>query len=707
MTNLTDLPDDILGHVPRFLDLVATVRLRSTCRALRNLPALPLTHPKLSVLVSSLEGDVAWFTRALAHPALEMIKKSDRSREINNSKVAELLVRFRVPHRPIWLALATHSLGDHGGNIKVSRLLVAAALENAPEMLPLVTLVDTPEQVPELATLTWQTDDHVAERVYAVYEALYDAEHESAETWRDGLNQALFSQLGCISHYDGRDWISEAYTLRGIVNGKEQEEEGESAMTVLQTLADGLEEELEGAYESLVDNDFVDMDHLPESIGEMCPETHEPGSVADMISADGSAIAHLCIGRTLAGIARLNHADSDVAERVARIAVLFADFESKDTGALWGPEMVSFLLNNCFMATATAAQTQLALEALGTMILRASDLPHGVKLRMNVLVALLHRFNGGSCVILDEKTATSLARVLHYALRDNKDEPFALPMIALLPILGTLLDSEHANAVGYSAKALGHALASPLPAVVEAALSHSAVTKLASTIASDMLPARRGTMEALAEWIGSGNHPLRVLELDLLPTLIAQLKTETDHWVLRWGFKCLHRASKQPLLMDAFLADPDMVKELVAVSVLKDACFIGETLVCCMRRAQLRLICQLATVAAAKKRFDTLVALFDGGLLEFLSKSMEDLNIINDSHYEKGMPLLTTLQAYFDSGVDADLMWGARTKIGGWCGEMDELSTLLEVLGGGWCASKQVKKLARKLEERFEEDEQD
>ncbi|KAI9217145.1 hypothetical protein BC828DRAFT_391918 [Blastocladiella britannica] len=220
MLNLKDLPDDILAHLPRYLDLVAAVRLRSICRSLRILPHIALSHPKLSLLVSALEGDADWFARALIHPSLNTAYCSSSfwcNSYSNTRKVAELLVRFQVTHRSTWLALAAHSRGSLGGFINVSRLLVVAAQENLPEMLPLVTLNESLGPVPELAHLAWHADSVAAERVYAIFDALHNSEHEYAASWRNGLDKARRVHLNQVGNRCGPDWLSNA---RWIISEK-------------------------------------------------------------------------------------------------------------------------------------------------------------------------------------------------------------------------------------------------------------------------------------------------------------------------------------------------------------------------------------------------------------------------------------------------------------------------------------------------------
>ncbi|KAI9219050.1 hypothetical protein BC828DRAFT_399161 [Blastocladiella britannica] len=267
-----------------------------------------------------------------------------------------------------------------------------------------------------------------------------------------------------------------------------------------------------------------------------------------------------------------------------------------------------------------------------------------------------------------------------------------LPMIAVLPNHANLHYLRHEFMICDSAKALGHALASLFTAVIEAALAVDADTMLVRTIASDMemSHARCGAMEALAEWIRSGDHVSHALDIGLLPKLVAQLKIETDHWALRWGLKCLHHASKSLVLIDALLDDPAMAKDVVAISLQHRACTFYSRYVCCMRHTQSRLMERLADAAATNNRSDVLVALYDVGLVQFRPKSVKDLRVSYKAYTNKGDPLTGMADAFVRSGVDATPMWGARTKVSGWGDEMNRLTEQLKWpgshLGALWSA---------------------
>ncbi|KAI9217144.1 hypothetical protein BC828DRAFT_391916, partial [Blastocladiella britannica] len=91
------------------------------------------------------------------------------------------------------------------------------------------------------------------------------------------------------------------------------------------------------------------------------------------------------------------------------------------------------------------------------------------------------------------------------------------------------------------------------------------------------------------------------------------------------------------------------------------------------------------------------------GLVELLSKSIQDLNMLDDMHYKRTIPLMHTIKAYLESGVDADPLWGMRDKVASWYDEVEDLETILQDVAYDPCGPKIARKLAVVVEDLFGE----
>ncbi|KAI9219079.1 hypothetical protein BC828DRAFT_386977 [Blastocladiella britannica] len=144
------------------------------------------------------------------------------------------------------------------------------------------------------------------------------------------------------------------------------------------------------------------------------------------------------------------------------------------------------------------------------------------------------------------------------------------------------------------------------------------------------------------------------------------------------------------------LLEPDLASTVV--SVLHHACCLklkDRCLLCCV---QVRLIQQLAATAAGAKRYDTLVALFDGGLVGFLSCSITNLKLVKQTDSDTIVPLIRTILAYIQSDVCSHPSCGARAKVGTWCSEVQDLAALHKAIRTGCMALQETKMLAADVE---------
>ncbi|KAI9219077.1 hypothetical protein BC828DRAFT_399136 [Blastocladiella britannica] len=185
MLNLAELPDDILVCISQYLDLKTTVRLCSTCRAIRNVTSLALGHPTLLVLVAALVGDSAcldlthlpnnWSGSGYSTPQFGQYWEMDFSRDYTTS---------------------------------IAYVLVYAAEENAPEMLPLVAghcvmgacKIDWPTFV------LWQPNDSAAERVYTIYTTLERGTDQGVADARKEIFTSNNQVFNCAQTARIREW---------------------------------------------------------------------------------------------------------------------------------------------------------------------------------------------------------------------------------------------------------------------------------------------------------------------------------------------------------------------------------------------------------------------------------------------------------------------------------------------------------------------
>ncbi|KAI9221647.1 hypothetical protein BC828DRAFT_397325 [Blastocladiella britannica] len=153
---------------------------------------------------------------------------------------------------------------------------------------------------------------------------------------------------------------------------------------------------------------------------------------------------------------------------------------------------------------------------------------------------------------------------------------------------------------------------------------------------------------------------------------------------------------------------PGRAETLALAAHLSPMCHMVCTPGCSLIRAHLRLMEKMATAAATANRFDMMVALVDGGLVQVLDNAVGYLRLVGGGNYDACEPLLRIIQVYLASGVDTKPCWGDREKVMEWISSIENLDLILEKVTTCCQTSKKVGDLASAVHGLFhkEEDEE-